>query len=179
MASEPSNKQNPAGKQADAYANMLERVKHGLESTEDDVALKLHYVVDAAKEKAYELGELSREEAEKIGNYLQRDIQDAAGYLSQEGKEFSDWLKFDIGQIEDRLVDVLGSTLEHAINPANLELQQLAETAATENLWYTGEVTGPGTFICDNCSHELNFFHIQDVPGCPKCDGTIFKRVSK
>jgi len=174
-----SNKPNPADKQVHAYASMLERVKQGLESTEDDAARKLHYVVDAAKEKAYELGELSREEAEKIGEYLKRDIQDAAGYLSQEGKQLGDWLKFDIELMEDRLADALGNTLEHAINPVNLELQQLAEAAASENLWYTGEVTGPGTFICDNCGHELNFFHIADVPGCPKCDGTIFKRVSK
>ena len=166
------------GKQAEAYGNMLERVKHGLESTEDDVALKLHYVVDAAKEKAFELGELSREEAEKVGDYLKRDIQDAAGYLSQEGKQLGDWLKFDFELIEDRLADVFSDTLEHATNSTNLELQQLAEAAARENLWYTGEVTGPGTLICDNCGRELNFYHIQDVPGCPKCDGTIFKRIS-
>ena len=174
-----SNKPDQAGKHAYAYGNMLERVKHGLESTEDDVATRLHYVVDAAKEKAYELGELSREEAEKIGEYLKRDIEDAAGYLSQEGKQLGDWLKFDIELVEDRLADVFKNTLEHATNSATLELQQLAEEAARENLWYTGEVTGPGTLICDNCGHELNFYHIQDVPGCPKCDGTIFKRISK
>ena len=173
-----SDKQDQAGKHADAYGNMLERVKHGLESTEDDVATRLHYVVDAAKEKAYELGELSREEAEKIGEYLKRDIQDAAGYLSQEGKQLGDWLKFDIELVEDRLADVFTDTLKHATNSTNLELQQLAEEAARENLWYTGEVTSPGTLICDNCGHELNFYHIQDVPGCPKCDGTIFKRIS-
>ncbi len=178
MTDTHTKKPDSADKQAHAYANMLERVKHGLESTEDDVARKLHYVVDAAKEKAYELGELSREEAEKIGEYLKRDISDAAGYLSQEGKQLGDWLKFDIELLEDRLADMLGNTLEHAVNPVNLELQQLAEAAANENLWYTGEVTGPGTLLCDNCGHELNFFHIQDVPGCPKCDGTIFKRIS-
>ena len=132
-----TEKPDPADKQAHAYASMLERVKHGLGSTEEDVALRLHYVVDAAKEKAYELGELSREEAEKIGEYLKRDIQDAAEYLSQEGKQLGDWLKFDIELVEDRLADVLGETLEHAINPTNLELQQLAEKAAEENLWYT------------------------------------------
>jgi len=142
------------------------------------VATRLHYVVDAAKEKAFELGELSREEAEKIGEYLKRDIQDAAGYLSQEGKQFGDWLKFDIELVEDRLADAFQNTLEHATNSTSLELQQLAEAAASENLWYTGEVTGPGTLVCDNCGHELNFYHIQDVPGCPKCDGTIFKRIS-
>ena len=174
-----SNKPDSGGKQAHAYANMLERVKHGLESTEDDVATRLHYVVDAAKERAYELGELTREEADKIGDYLKRDIEDATKYLSQEGKQLGDWLKFDIELVENRLADMLNDTLEQAINPTTIELQRLAEEAAEENLWYTGEVVGPGTLICDNCGHELNFFHIQDVPGCPKCDGTIFKRISR
>lgn len=174
-----SNKPDSGGKHANAYANMLERVKHGLESTEDDVATRLHYVVESAKDRAYELGELTREEADKIGDYLKRDIEDATNYLSQEGKQLGDWLKFDIELLESRLADMLTDTLEYAVNPANLELQRLAETAAEENLWYTGEVTGPGTLICDNCGHELNFFHVQDIPGCPKCDGTIFKRISR
>lgn len=169
----------PGGKHAHAYASMLEQVKHGLESTEDDVATRLHYVVDAAKERTYELGELTREEVDKIGDYIKRDIEDATQYLSQEGKQLSDWLKFDIELLENRLADVLTETLGYAVNPTNLELQRLAEEAAEANLWYTGEVTGPGTLICDNCGHELNFYHIQDVPGCPKCDGTIFKRISR
>lgn len=173
-----SNKPETAEKHAHAYANMLERVKQGLESTEEDVATRLHYVVDSAKEKAYELGELSREEAEKVGDYLKRDIEDAAKYLSQEGKELGDWLKFDIELVEDRLADAFTDTLKHAINPTNIELQQLAEEAARENLWYTGEISGPGTLVCDNCGHEIHLYHIQDIPGCPKCDGTIFKRIS-
>lgn len=174
-----SNKPDSTGKQSHAYANMLERVRQGLESTEDDVATRLQYVIDAAKEKAFELGELTREEAEKVGEYLLRDMQDASGYLAQEGKQLGDWLKFDIELVEERLAEVLTETLDHAVNTTNLELQQLADTAAEENLWYTGEVTGPGTLVCDNCGHELNFYHIQDVPGCPRCDGTIFKRVSR
>lgn len=174
-----SNKPDSTGKQSHAYANMLERVRQGLESTEDDVATRLQYVIDAAKEKAFELGGLTREEAEKVGEYLLRDMQDASGYLAQEGKQLGDWLKFDIELVEERLAEVLTETLDHAVNTTNLELQQLADTAAKENLWYTGEVTGPGTLVCDNCGHELNFYHIQDVPGCPRCDGTIFKRVSR
>jgi hypothetical protein len=176
--SQDSNKPNPADKHAHAYATMLERVRHGLESAEDDITIRLQYVIDAAKEKAYEMGELTREEAEKIGDYLKRDIQDAANYMSQEGKELGDWLKFDIELIEDRLADMMTDALAQAVNPTDLELQQLAEDAARENLWYTGEISGPGTLVCDNCGHEISLYHIQDIPGCPKCDGTIFKRIS-
>jgi hypothetical protein len=98
--------------------------------------------------------------------------------MSQEGKELGDWLKFDIELVEDRLADMMTDALAQAVNPTDLELQQLAEDAARENLWYTGEISGPGTLVCDNCGHEISLYHIQDIPGCPKCDGTIFKRIS-
>jgi len=171
--SDPKDKTEQS-KQAEAYSTMLQRVRHGLEEIEDDVGLKFHYAVDAAKEKAYELGELSREEADVVGDYLKRDVHDAAEYLSKEGKEFSDWLKFDVELVEARLADVF----RHAINTTTIELQALAERAAEENIWYMGEVSGPGTFKCADCEHEIQMFHIQDLPACPKCGAAQFHRVS-
>lgn len=161
-------------KNADAYSTMLQRVRHALEEIEDDVSLKFHYAVDVAREKAHELGELTKDEAEVIGDYLKRDVHDAAQYLSDESKELSDWLKFDTELVEDRLVDVLS----HSINSTLPELEQLAEQARAENIWYMGEVSGPGTFKCADCDHEMQIYHIQDIPACPNCGSVQFHRVS-
>ena len=128
-----SEKRPEASGTTHAYATMLERVKQGLENTEDDIATRLHYVIDAAKEKTYELGELTREESDKVGDYLKRDIQDATRYLAQEGKQLSDWLKFDIELVEARLAEVLSETLDHAVNSTDQELKEWAETATREN----------------------------------------------
>lgn len=161
-------------KLASAYKRMLGSVKEFVDVAEDELAPKINYAIDAAKEKATELGELTREEAEHVANYLRRDLHDAAEYLETEGKELGDWFKFDIELIEDRLLDVMS----HAINTTSIELQQLSERAKQENIWYMGEVTGPGTFACDHCQHELSFYHIQDIPACPKCGKGMFRRIS-
>jgi len=54
-----------------AYERMLERVREFTTEARGEVVPKLQHGLDAAREKATELGELSREEAEKIGNYRQ------------------------------------------------------------------------------------------------------------
>src|SRR3990172_8557090 len=65
-----------------AYNRMMERVRALLDEAGHKALPTLQHRVDAAREKAVELGELTREEAEKIGEYLKRDIEDVAEYLS-------------------------------------------------------------------------------------------------
>ena len=166
-----------AGKQsklAQAYHAMLTRIKEFVDEAEDEFSPKIQYAIESAKEKATELGELTREEAEHVGQYLQRDLHDAANYLDEEGKELKDWLKFDIELIEERLLDLFS----HAVNTSSIELAQLSAAAKRENLWYMGEVTGPGTFRCDHCRHEISFYHVQDIPACPKCGEGVFRRLT-
>jgi hypothetical protein len=161
-------------KLAHAYHGMLTNLKDFIDGAEDAYLPRIHYAIDAAKEKATELGEITREEAEHVAGYLKRDLQDAATYLDNEGKELSDWFKFDVELVEDRLLNLMS----HAINTTALELDQLSKTAAQENIWYMGEVTGPGTFVCDKCQHEIRFYHVQDIPACPQCGEGVFHRIS-
>lgn len=162
------------GEQNTIYERMLHFVKDIVHEAEDELSIKLHYLTDKVKERAYELGEFTREEIDQVSDYLQRDIQDAAEYLSTEGKELQDWLKFDAELVEDRLLDLLGS----AINTTNIELDELSQKAQQENLWYKNETTGPGSFVCDQCGHQIQILHIQALPPCPSCGGEIFKRIS-
>ena len=96
---------NDAQKHVHGYNRMLERVKEFITGADAGLSAKLNHAVEAAKEKASELGELSREESEQIADYLKRDIHDAAEYLSDEGTEMGDWLRFDVELVEDRLAD--------------------------------------------------------------------------
>ena len=166
-----SNQQNLKS----AYQWMLNFVKTVIHETEDGLSLKMHYLIDTIKDKAYELNEYTREEIDTVADYLQRDISDAVGYLSDEGRELKDWLKFDVELIEERLLD----QLKGAINTTNIELEQLSENAEAENLWYQGEVSGPGSFVCQNCGQTISLFHIQELPECPQCKQGMFKRISK
>ncbi len=167
-----SDSPKPDDKHVDAYERMLERTRHFLEVTEDDLSLKLHYAVDAAKDKAHELGELSREEAEKVADYLRRDIHDAAEYLTEEGKVLNDWLRFDIELIEQRFMD----WFSEVVDTTKLELLQLANRDKQVALWQSGEVSGPGTLVCEQCGHQQHFHHSTKIPPCPQCGHTTFYR---
>ena len=171
---EPNSPKNDKQKQVHGYNRMLERVKEFITGAEEDISVRLQHALDAAKDKASELGELTREESEQIADYLKRDLHDAADYLSSENKEMRDWLRFDVQLVEAKLID----WMSQAVDTTKLELEQLAERAQQENIWMTGEVAAPGTFQCMKCGHELQFKATTQLPPCPKCDKHRFKRIS-
>jgi len=158
-----------------AYNRMMQRVKAAIDKAEKEALPALEKNVEAAKEKAVELGEISREEAERIGDYLKRDLEDAAGFVADTGKKIGDWLRFDLELVEDRLLDVFSSMVDHT----KMELDRIAERASKIGEWHTGEVTGVGTLRCKGCGKELHFHATGHVPPCPKCHGTKFTRVSR
>lgn len=155
-----------------AYERMLERTKTFISDAGHAVVPKLQKAIEAAADTASEVGELTREEAEKIGTYLRRDLHDAADYLAEHGGELKDWLRFDTELLEDRALDALSLL----VDKTKVELQDLAQRAEYFGEWHTGEITGPGTLVCDNCGEELHFKKAGHIPPCPKCRATVYRR---
>ncbi len=151
-----------------AYNQMLERIK-------TTTLPNLQDRIEAAKEKAVELGELSGEEAEKIGDYLHRDLKDAAEYMAKTGKELREWLSLDVELIEDRLLKMFSVMVDHTM----MELDRLALEAWKSEHMLTGEITAMGTLRCADCGKEMRFRATGHIPPCPKCHGTAFARVAE
>ncbi|MBI3773498.1 MAG: hypothetical protein HY272_12460 [Gammaproteobacteria bacterium] len=42
--------------------------------------------------------------------------------------------------------------------------------------YHTGEITGPGTLICEGCGEHVQFHHPGLIPPCPKCGGRDYQR---
>ncbi len=162
--------ENPSNKLTDAYNQMLARAKQGLEKA----GKGLGHALEAAEQKASELGELSREEAGKVGDYLRRDLHDAGQFLAETGQDLKAWLRFDLEQVESRMAELFLTVADKT----KLELDKLAERAAQVGVWHTGEVTGIGTLQCQQCGEELHFHKTGHIPPCPKCQGTKFSRIS-
>ncbi len=157
-----------------AYRQMMDRVRHAMKHAKTDTLPTVHQHIDAAMDKAVELEELTREEAEHIGDYLRRDIHDAAEYLADTQKELGDWMRFDLDIIEDRLLKVFGGMVDQT----RQELDKLAERAYDVTAeWRAGEITGPGALCCDNCGEENHYHQPSRISPCPKCQGTLFRRL--
>ncbi|MFQ5468806.1 MAG: zinc ribbon-containing protein [Gammaproteobacteria bacterium] len=171
--SEKDNSQHSQEKHLHAYDRMMERVRAAIQDFEKEAGPVLGHVIDIAKDKSVELGEVTREEAEKIGAYLKRDIEDAAEYLaSPNAKELADWFKFDIDQIEDRLLEMFTSVADST----KVELMALEERARQGGEYHTGEITGIGTLECTQCGQQIHFKTTGHIPPCPHCHQTGFVR---
>ena len=157
-----------------AYEQMLERTKSLLSEAGHEIAPKVDHAVDIAKEKATELGELSLGEAEKIGDYLKRDLRDAAEFIADDNNDLRNWLRFDIGLVEDRIIDALSLLVDQT----KVDLADFAEQARRFGEWHTGEITGPGTLVCKECGEVLQFHKTGHIPPCPKCHATAYRRAT-
>jgi hypothetical protein len=148
------------------------RVKTAIEEAEESTLPVLQRFIHNARDTAVELEELTREESEKIAYYLQRDLQDAGKHLAETGHELGDWLRFDIHQIEERLLSVLLKVADHT----RLELLQFEHDIKEGPAWNSGEITGPGTLVCAACHDIMRFHATGHIPECPNCGHTVFHR---
>ena len=152
----------------EAYNNLLHRMFDPVSETTDKPKPNL----ENRLEQAAALDELSREEIDTISGYLRRDIEDAAQWMVTNGAELSDWLHFDIEQVEARTLEAFTQLADQT----TVELKQLEQQANAVGEWHTGEITGFGTLVCKECGKELHFHKAGHIPPCPKCHGSVFKR---
>ena len=155
-----------------AYETMLERSATEFRKLEKKTGPALHSLIDKAKAKAVELGELTEDEAAHLAEYLKRDLSDASFYISEHGRELKDWLGFEDSLIAAELLDVF----LQAANPSTVDMNELKLELAAQSIYKTGEVTGPGALVCDECDEVLHFHKAGRIPPCPKCHKSSFHR---
>jgi len=153
-----------------AYTELMEHLYMAMDDT-------LHSMADAleiSKDKLKKAGSLTMEEVDVISEALKRDIESAAHGLPdhKDQNKLSEWFKFDIELIENFALDAFLSLADKT----RIELAKLGEKAKRHQ-YRSGEVTLPGTFICDNCNKEIAFKAPSQIPQCPNCQGEIFTRV--
>ena len=155
-----------------AYDELME---HLYEIMDDS----LHSVAEAmeiAKEKTSELGGLTQEEISRIADFLMRDIEHAADSTPVEtdsdSNSLSEWFKFDIELLENFALDSFTSIADKT----RIELAKIENQAKKYHSYKTGDVAGPGTFVCDQCGKHIAFKSTSEIPECPECKAKTFSR---
>ena len=156
----------------DAYNQMMARIKDSIESAEAHAVPTLQKAIDQAKQQAIHLGEITLEDAEEIGNYIKRDINDAAEYLMETSHEFSEWLMLDIYIIEQKVLELFLSVADKT----RIELEQLTHPAYQRSQNQTSEISCPGSLIGEASGEGIDITTTVQIPPCPKCRKTEFKR---
>lgn len=150
--------------------NVLMRHLH---ETMGDTDYSTADALEIAKGKTSESGSLTNAEIEQVSGYVTRDIDHAAGNVDSNDKDsFADWLKFDIDLIEDFALDAFMDLADKT----RLELAIIEQQAKNYHPYHSGEITGPGTFMCEECSKEIAFKSTSQIPECPNCKAKTFVR---
>lgn len=166
------NKTDPLDALGAAYEKMYERAAEDFNQLRKKSEPLFAKLVDEAKEKAIKLGELTEQEAEKIALWLKRDVDDASKYLTETGHELQEWLGYESSLLESAVLDLILRTADKT----TLSLLQLKEQASHPYIYRAGEITGPGTLICSNCSENIQFYKTAAIPECPNCQGNEYHR---
>ena len=166
-----STKNQPASRLVNAYNQMMTSIRQAFDET-DTSDTSLQHALNAAKKQAVRLGEVTADEAHEISEYIKRDINDAAEYMMDSSAEFSDWLMLDIEVIERKVVDMFLSVADRT----RVELDELKHNSEELSLYYSGEITGPGTLVCTECGHKMPFVTTATIEPCKKCGHNTFKR---
>lgn len=154
-----------------AYDDLMGHLYEALDDT-------LHTIADAleiAKEKTSALGGHTQEEINKVADYVMRDVEHVATSqttLKEENNSLSEWLKFDIDLIENFALDAFMDIADKT----RVKLAALEMEAKLYHPYKSGEVAGPGTFVCDACSKQIAFKSTSIIPACPECKGDSFSR---
>ena len=163
---------DPVDRVGEAYERMLERAMEDFRAVREKTGPALHKLIDKARDTAVELGELSGEEADRLSAYLKRDLTDAAGYMAETGDELRNWLGFETRLIENKALELF----MRAADKTTVELLALKQQAQQASGYHTGEVTGPGMLVCDECGATLHFHKAGKIPPCAKCHASAFHR---
>jgi hypothetical protein len=150
-----------------------ELMKH-LHETMDEAIHSLADALEISKEKTRKSTDLTKDEIDQVSGYVKRDIEHAAHGLTEikDSDSLSEWFKFDIELIENFALDAFLSLADKT----RLELAKL-EQLAELNTYRTGDITGPGTFVCDQCDKQIAFKSTSEIPECPACHGKTFVRL--
>lgn len=154
------------------YEKMYEHTVDNFHKVENKTEELAHKLVDEAKEKAIKLEKLSQKEADDLARYLKRDLSDTATYLSKSGHELKGWLGYETTLLENELLDLLLKVADET----TVKLLQLKDSVQPLSNYYSGEITGPGTLICDECGEKIYFYKAGKIPACSKCYNTTFHR---
>lgn len=156
-----------------AYEKMYERVATGLANARDKSADILHRIIDEARNRAIELEELTEEDATRVAQWIKRDMTDAIEYIAEGDNELKDWLGFETRLLETAFLELMLETADKT----TVELLALKENARCASVFNTGEITSPGSLVCDQCEEILHFHKVGKIPPCPKCHATTFHRM--
>ncbi|MCS2150537.1 zinc ribbon-containing protein [Scandinavium manionii] len=127
-------------------------------------------LVEQARARVSQTGELTRTEVEELTRAVRRDLEEFAISYNESQDELKDsvFLRVIKESIWQELADITDKT--------QLEWREVFQDLNHHGVYHSGEVVGLGNLVCEKCHFHLAVYSPDVLPLCPKCGHDQFQR---
>ncbi|SNY78430.1 zinc ribbon-containing protein [Enterobacter sp. CC120223-11] len=153
-------------KVAQYYRELVTTLTERLRNGERDIDA----LVDQARARVSQTGELTRTEIDELTRAVRRDLEEFAVSYSESQDEIKDsvFLRVIKESIWQELADITDKT--------QLEWREVFQDLNHHGVYHSGEVVGLGNLVCEKCHFHLAVYSPDVLPLCPKCGHDQFQR---
>ena len=153
-------------KVAQFYRELVSTLSERLRNGERDIDV----LVEQARVKISQSGELTQSEIENVIRAVRRDLEEFALSYEESLDEETDsvFMRVIKESIWQELADITDKT--------QLEWREVFQDLNHHGVYHSGEVVGLGNLVCEKCHHHIAVYTPDVLPLCPKCGHDQFQR---
>lgn len=153
-------------KVAQYYRELVASLSERLRNGERDIDA----LVEQARQRVMQTGELTRTEVEELTRAVRRDLEEFALSYEESLDEETDSVFMRV------IKESLWKELADMTDKTQLEWKEVFKDVNHHGVYHSGEVVGLGNLVCENCQFSLAVYTPEILSKCPKCGHTEFSR---
>lgn len=153
-------------KVAQFYRELVSTLSERLRSGERDIDA----LVEQARVKISQSGELTHREVETLTKAVRRDLEEFARSYEESQDELTDSVFMRV------IKESLWQELADITDKTQLEWREVFQNLNHHGVYHSGEVVGLGNLVCEKCHYHLAVYTPDVLPRCPKCGHDQFQR---
>ena len=153
-------------KVAQFYRELVSTLSERLRNGERDIDA----LVEQARVKISQSGELTQREVESLTTAVRRDLEEFARSYEESQDELTDSVFMRV------IKESLWQELADITDKTQLEWREVFQDLNHHGVYHSGEVVGLGNLVCEHCHYHLAVYTPDILPRCPKCGHDQFQR---
>ena len=160
-------------KLVDVYEKLSDKTRDLFIISSEKTLGALEKAIESSREHLVKAGEITQQESESLKTYLRRDLEQFASHLAKVSSQAKEKVEPTMAKAEAGFLDLTA----HLAHSASDMFEKLGEWADSKATYKTGQITSAGVLRCKSCGKEMNFKKTGNIPPCPGCRSTEFRKI--
>ncbi|MCW1876745.1 zinc ribbon-containing protein [Erwinia sp. INIA-01] len=153
-------------KVAQYYREFISSLTKRLEQGERDIDA----LVDSARQRMNNRGELTRSEIDDVTRAVRRDLEEFARSYAENEQELGDSVFMRV------IRQSLWKELADISDKSQLEWREVFQDLNHHGVYQSGEVVGLGNLVCEKCQYTRAIYTPEVLTRCSECGHDQFQR---